>query len=133
LVGWGGVQSRPKENEGESLNWIIVILELNMDSSKLILTAMKFNEKINQQDLEGLAELMTTDHIFVDNDGRATRDKAAMKEGWRNFFAQYPDYRNNFNCVTVQDKTVVMVGYLPAPPNRFMAQIYGLLRYVVDA
>ncbi len=82
-----------------------------MDSSKLILTAMKFNEKINQQDLEGLAELMTPDHIFIDSDGKVTKGKDAMKEGWRNFFAQYPDYRSIFNCVTAQDKTVVMVGY----------------------
>ncbi len=81
-----------------------------MDSSKLILTAMKFNEKINQQDPEGLSDLMTTDHIFIDNDGRITEGKDAMKEGWGNFFAQYPDYRNIFNCVTTQDKTVVIVG-----------------------
>jgi uncharacterized protein (TIGR02246 family) len=77
----------------------------------LILTALKFNGKINQQDLEGLAELMTTDHTFIDNDGRVTKGKDAMKEGWRNFFEQYPDYRNIFNCVTAQDKTVVMIGH----------------------
>jgi hypothetical protein len=56
--------------------------------------ALKFNEKTNQQDLEGLAELMTADHTFIDNDCRVTKGKYAMKEGWRDFFAQYPDYRN---------------------------------------
>ena len=102
--------SNPEKTKG-GLDWTSVILEFNMDSSKLILTALKFNEKTNQQDLEGLAELMTTDHTFIDNDCRVTKGKYAMKEGWRDFFAQYPDYRNTFNCVTAQDKTVVMVGY----------------------
>jgi hypothetical protein len=57
--------SNPEKTKG-NLNWTTVILEFNMDSSKLILTALKFNEKINLQDLEGLAELMTTDHTFID-------------------------------------------------------------------
>jgi ketosteroid isomerase-like protein len=57
-----------------------------MGSSQLILTAMRFNEKINRQDLEGLAELMTEDRTFVDNDGMVTRGKDAMKKGWRDFF-----------------------------------------------
>jgi ketosteroid isomerase-like protein len=52
-----------------------------MDSSKLILTAVKFNEKINQRDLKGLTELMTDDHTFIDNFGEVTKGKDAMKEG----------------------------------------------------
>jgi ketosteroid isomerase-like protein len=82
-----------------------------MDSSKLMSIALKFNEKINQQDLEGLAELMTDDHTFIDNSGEITRGKDVMKEGWREFFEKYPDYRNIFTCVTTQNNVVVMVGY----------------------
>jgi ketosteroid isomerase-like protein len=102
-----------------------------MDSSQLILTALRFNEKINQQDLEGLAELMTEDHTFIDSDGAITKGKIAMKESWRNFFERYPDYRNTFTCVTVQDKVVVMVGYSTcsykplAGPNIWTAKICG--------
>jgi ketosteroid isomerase-like protein len=82
-----------------------------MDSSKLMLTALKFNEKINLQDVEGLAELMTEDHTFIDNSGEITKGKKVMKEGWRQFFKKYPDYRNIFTSVAVQDNVVVMVGY----------------------
>jgi len=39
--------------------------QIEMDSSKLMLTALRFNERINQQDLEGLAELMTDDHTLM--------------------------------------------------------------------
>jgi uncharacterized protein (TIGR02246 family) len=82
-----------------------------MDSSKLMSTALRFNERINQQDLEGLAELMTDDHAFIDSRGNITKGKDAMKEGWRHFFEKHPDYRNVFTCVTVQDDVVVIVGY----------------------
>jgi ketosteroid isomerase-like protein len=46
-----------------------------MDPSKLVLTALRFNERINQQDLEGLAELMTDDHAFIDSRGNITEAK----------------------------------------------------------
>ena len=82
-----------------------------MDSSKLMSIALKFNEKINQQDLEGLAELMTDDHTFIDNSGEITKGKDVMKEGWREFFNKYPDYKNIFTSVTTQNNVVVMVGY----------------------
>jgi uncharacterized protein (TIGR02246 family) len=82
-----------------------------MDSTQLILVALRFNEKINQQDLEGLAELMTEDHTFIDSDGNVTKGKDAMKEGWKNFFERCPDYRNIFTCVTIQNDVIVMVGY----------------------
>jgi ketosteroid isomerase-like protein len=82
-----------------------------MDSSKLILTALRFNERINQRDVEGLADLMTDDHTFIDNSGGVTKGKLAMKEGWRDFFEKYPDYQNIFTCVTTQDNVVVMVGH----------------------
>jgi ketosteroid isomerase-like protein len=102
-----------------------------MDSSKIILTALKFNERINQQDPEGLAELMTDDHKFIDSAGKVTRGKSVMKEGWRDFFKKYPDYRNKFTSVTVQDNIVVMVGYSTCSfkpldgPNVWTARIRG--------
>jgi len=62
-----------------------------MDSSKLMSTALRFNDRINQRDLEGLAELMTNDHTFIDSSGEITKGKDVMKEGWRDFFKKYPD------------------------------------------
>jgi uncharacterized protein (TIGR02246 family) len=82
-----------------------------MDSSELVSVALRFNEKINQQDLKGLAELMTDDHTFIDSDGTATKGKEVMKKGWKQFFEKYPDYRNTFTSVTTQKDIVVMVGY----------------------
>jgi len=102
-----------------------------MDSFNLMSVALRFNERINQQDAKGLAELMTEDHTFVDSDGAITKGRDAMKEGWKNFFKQYPDYRNIFSSVTVQDDIVVMVGnstcsYKPLNgPNVWTAKVRG--------
>jgi ketosteroid isomerase-like protein len=84
---------------------------IRMDSFDVMMAALKFNEKINEQDLEGLAELMTDDHTFVDSSGDITKGKDVMKEVWRKFFEQCPDYRNIFTSVTVKNNVVVMVGY----------------------
>ena len=71
---------------GKELKFGDCYSQINMDSSKLILTALKFNEKISQGDLEGLAELMTDDHTLVviaNNEGETTKGKNVVKEGWK--------------------------------------------------
>jgi len=102
-----------------------------MNPFDLIHTAVRFNERINQRDADGLAKLMTDDHTFIDSKGGVTRGKAVMMDGWRDFFEKYPDYKNDFNCVTVQDDIVVMVGrsscsFKPLDgPNVWTAKIEG--------
>ena len=73
-----------------------------------MMVALKFNEKINQRDLDYLVELMTDDHTFIDNSGDVDKN---MKEGWREFFKNHPDYRNIFTSVITQNNVVVMVGH----------------------
>lgn len=102
-----------------------------MEPFDILSVAMKFNEKINQRDVEGLAELMTEDHTFIDSAGTITQGKALMKEGWRDFMEKFPDYKNVFTCVTVQNDIAVMVGYsscsyrLLAGPNVWTAKVTG--------
>ena len=80
------------------------------DSFDLLLVVLRFNEKINQRDLEGLAELMADDYTFISNSGEVTKGKDVNKQGWKQFFEEYPDYKNIFTTTTVQDDTVVMAG-----------------------
>jgi len=83
-----------------------------MDSFDIMMVALRFNEKINQRNLDGLVELMTDDHTFIDIPGETTKGKDVMKEIWRKFFASYPDYRNVFTRVqVVKDDFVAMIGY----------------------
>ena len=82
-----------------------------MDAFDVMIIALKFNEKINARDLEGLVELMTEDHTFIDIPGEVSKGKDVMKAGWHEFFTAYPDYRNIFTRVQVDKGFVVMVGY----------------------
>lgn len=100
-----------------------------MDAFDVMMAVLRFNEKINQRDLAGLVELMTAGHTFIDNSGGMNKN---MKEGWRHFFENYPDYRNIFTSVTVQDNVAVMVGYSTCSnepklngPSMWTAKVHG--------
>ena len=82
-----------------------------MDAFDTMMVALKFNERINQRDLEGLVALMTDDHTFIDISCKVHEGKAVMTEGWREFFTSYPDYRNIFTRVQVDADVVIMIGY----------------------
>jgi ketosteroid isomerase-like protein len=75
------------------------------------LTALQFNEYINQQDIQGLTSLMTEDHVFVDRKGEIDVGKEKMTKGWINFFESFPEYMNTFTRIQSQGDFVVLYGY----------------------
>ncbi len=79
---------------------------MNIRDPKLV--ALQFNEYINNQDIEGLISLMTKDHIFIDRAGNQYGD---MINGWKEFFTNYPTYRNYFNIVESRGNLVILLGY----------------------
>jgi hypothetical protein len=81
---------------------------MNLRDPKLI--ALLFNECINNRDIDGLGALMTEDHTFVDRDGAAHGPKQAMVEGWKQFFEQFPEYRNTFDRIESRQSGVVIHG-----------------------
>src|SRR5215510_3210211 len=78
-----------------------------MDPRTLTVT---FNEHINNRDVDGIARLMTGDHTFIDSAAHETRGKAKCLEAWRGFFTSFPDYRNIFDRLEVENDRVVVVG-----------------------
>ncbi len=72
------------------------------------LTALQFNEYINNQDIEGLIGLMAEDHIFIDRKGYWDRD---MVNGWKRFFNEWPTYKNIFTRVESRENLVILIGY----------------------
>jgi ketosteroid isomerase-like protein len=72
---------------------------------------VKFNEHINNRDLDGLAAVMTDDHTFIDSAGCAIRGKLKCLEAWRGFFTSFPDYRNVFDSLAVENNKVVVLGH----------------------
>jgi ketosteroid isomerase-like protein len=91
--------------------------------------ALRFNDRINARDLDGLSALMTDDHTFVDAAGGRVEGKQACVEAWRGFFAAFPDYRNVFSGTRTAGDSVAITGYsecsVPelAGPARWTAQV----------
>ncbi|MGD2201143.1 MAG: nuclear transport factor 2 family protein [Candidatus Bathyarchaeota archaeon] len=79
-----------------------------MDEFDVMMVVLRFNERINARDLKGLVAMMTDDHFFIDSKGERDDD---MEEGWRGFFANYPDYRNVFTHVQVEGDFVAIAGH----------------------
>jgi ketosteroid isomerase-like protein len=77
----------------------------------LTLIAVRFNENINRRDLDGLADLMSEDHRFVDSEGDVLEGKAACVAAWRGFFAAFPDYRNVFDQLSASTRVVTILGH----------------------
>ena len=75
------------------------------------LTALLFNESINNQDIEGLTGLMTEGHTFIDREGDVEAGKELMTQGWIGFFQSFPEYRNTFTRVESRDNLVILIGY----------------------
>ena len=82
-----------------------------MNSIDPKLTALQFNEYINNQDIAGLSSLMTEDHTFIDREGNGDKGKESMTNGWISFFKSFPEYKNTFIRIQSQDDLVVIYGY----------------------
>ena len=62
-------------------------------------TILAFIDRINAHDVEGLAELMSDDHIFIDAHGNEVVGREEMTVGWRGYFEWFPDYYIEVNEV----------------------------------
>jgi ketosteroid isomerase-like protein len=71
---------------------------------------LRFVERINAHDADGLAELMSADHAFVDALGRRHKGRDAMREGWRGFFEHFPGYRIEAARALASGQVVALFG-----------------------
>ncbi len=82
-----------------------------MTFSYPIAVAIRFNDHINNRDLEKLTDLMTEDHIFIDSYNDVFKGRERMKKGWAEFFERYPDYRDIFTRVESRRDIVILIGF----------------------
>jgi len=62
-------------------------------------TILAFIDRINAHDVDGLGELMSDDHTFIDAHGNQVSGKEKMTAGWRGYFEWFPDYYIEVNEV----------------------------------
>jgi len=72
--------------------------------------ALKFVERINRRDAEGLAELMSPGHTFIDLAGDVQRGRQAMHAGWESYFKLCPDYMIHLSAAYERGNRVMLVG-----------------------
>lgn len=77
--------------------------------------AIRFNGRISEGDLDGLARLMSEDHTFTDTAGTEVIGRAACLEAWRGFFEAFPGYRNVFEAVSGEGKEIAIAGQSLCP------------------
>ncbi len=53
---------------------------------------LAFIDRINAHDVEGLGDLMSQDHTFIDAHGNKVSGNEMMIAGWRGYFEWFPDY-----------------------------------------
>ena len=61
-------------------------------TSEAIGVVKAFIAAINRRDLSAMADLMTTDHTFIDSSGGIVAGRAKMIAGWKEYFQMFPDY-----------------------------------------
>jgi uncharacterized protein (TIGR02246 family) len=71
---------------------------------------LQFLERINQHDVEKLAELMTEDHVFIDSLGQLVRGREKMRTGWQAYFVFCPDYWVTHEEIFQQGNLVAVFG-----------------------
>ena len=74
-------------------------------------TIQAFIDRINAHDVDGLAELMTAAHQFIDPHGNEVVGKEKMTTGWRGYFEWFPVYSIEVNEMFEQDGTFAMFGF----------------------
>src|SRR2546423_1269456 len=62
-------------------------------------TVLAFIRSINARDADGLGDLMSDDHRFIDALGNEVVGKEKMILGWRGYFEWFPDYWIEINEV----------------------------------
>ena len=71
--------------------------------------ALEFVEKINGRDADGLSKLMTADFVFVGYGGESYKGRQVMKDGFAEYFANFPGYKIHIQKVCVSGGDVAFI------------------------
>jgi ketosteroid isomerase-like protein len=72
--------------------------------------AQAFVRAINRQDVDRLAELMSSTHRFIDSLGNVVEGRDNMCEGWSAYFRMVPDYALAIEEYYPADPVIIMLG-----------------------
>ncbi|MBK9331207.1 MAG: Type 1 glutamine amidotransferase-like domain-containing protein [Ignavibacteria bacterium] len=79
--------------------------------SEILDTVISYVNKINHHDIDGLAEFMSDDHIFIDSLGMVIKGKKEMINAWKIFLKWFPNYEIQVSNTLLTDDTVGLFGF----------------------
>jgi hypothetical protein len=81
-----------------------------MNLGSAVDVAMAFVARINEHDVDGLVALMTLDHVFTDALNNTFQGAEKMRQGWKGYFAMFPDYAIEVRDELERGKVIAMFG-----------------------
>lgn len=72
---------------------------------------LDFIDAINDTDINGIIDLMSKDHVFVDSQGNKATGKDLLKQAWTGYFELFPDYRIEIEETFEKDSLICILGY----------------------
>jgi len=79
--------------------------------SEILNTVISYVNKINHHDIDGLAEFMSDDHVFIDSLGMTIKGKKEMINSWKIFLKWFPNYEIQISNTVLTDDTVGLFGF----------------------
>jgi len=73
--------------------------------------AMQFIQFINEQNIDGIYNLMTYDFLFIDAHGNNIFGRDKMISGWKAYFMTYPDYKIEITNVFESQPYYALFGF----------------------
>ena len=71
---------------------------------------LRFIERINAGDVEGIYVLLTEDHTFIDSLGHTLSGCEAMRSAWESYFRMMPDYSIKVQDIVQGEDLVAVFG-----------------------
>ncbi len=66
--------------------------------------------RINAHDASGIMALCAADHVFIDSLGSRLSDRTQLENGWRAYFAMFPDYSIEIDGMASAEGLVLACG-----------------------
>ena len=83
----------------------------NSKELEILNKAANFIEEINKHNVNGIFDMMSPDHKFVDSMGIVCNGRREMKKAWKGFFSWFPDYEITVMHTLITNDTVGFFGY----------------------
>ena len=73
-----------------------------------------FIEAVNAHDIKKITDMLTDGHIFIDSRENVYQGKEMMKDAWKIYFQNFPDYKIEASEFFEDGNTVVVLGHASA-------------------